>query len=136
MSDHDHLCVHGREIACLECVDDARAERAEAEQQIELLAPGGRYCWKQRAEQAEAALAALDALALEIATPLGAYTANAKGTLLGLRDAMAAARALLRDGAVLIRGYGDGKYPDYPEGLLAAIDQWIARLDAALGGQP
>ena len=40
--------------------------------------------------------------------------------------------ALLRDGAVLIRGYGDGKYPDYPEGLLVAIDKWLARLGAAL----
>ena len=45
-----------------------------------------------------------------------------------------AAVALLRDGAVLIRGYGDGKYPDYPEGLLVAIDKWLARLDAFLAG--
>ena len=34
MSDHDHLCVHGREIACLECVDDARAERLACETEL------------------------------------------------------------------------------------------------------
>ena len=36
MRDLDHLCVHGREIACPECVDDARAERLARETEREV----------------------------------------------------------------------------------------------------
>ena len=81
----------------------------------------------------DALIAARAALAEEQAD-LGRETTEWQQTCERITRQRDAARALLLDGAVLMRGYGNGVYPDYPEGLLVAIDAWLARLDAALGG--
>ena len=65
MKDLDHLCVHGREIACPECVDDARAERLGREAQrveSETQRAKNKRRWLEASERADVLLAEIERL--------------------------------------------------------------------------
>lgn len=97
---------------------------------------------RRRAEQAEAALAAereahertkaenRRLLARCEADSISASSANAHSNK--LRAALDLAEALLAASRVLLVGYRDGTFPEWPEGLLEAITVHVSDVDAYL----
>jgi len=83
---------------------------------------------RKKLAEAEAALAAAQNEVIVRTTAI----ANLHSVIAERDRALARADALLRASRVLLVGYRDGTFPEWPEGLLEAITVYVADVDAYL----